>query len=71
MISRVKIRKVSIWDMVVTVVVGLLFFVISFWGNKEFHVLQTTTERYIVCEQAAKNLQDGSNSSPNRCGCSP
>ena len=60
MISRVKIRKVSIWDMVITVVVGLLFFVISFWGNKEFHVLQTTTERYIVCERAAKNLQDGS-----------
>ena len=60
MMKRVKIRRVSAWNMVVTIIVGLLFFVISFWGNKEFHVLQTTTEQYIVCEQAAKNLQDAS-----------
>ena len=37
-----------------------MFFVISFWGNREFHVLQDATERYILCERAAKNLQDGS-----------
>ena len=39
----------------------MMFFVISFWGNREFHVLQDATERYILCERAAKNLQDGSN----------
>ena len=43
-----------------TVVVGLMFFVMSFWGNREFHVLQDAAERYILCERAAKNLQDGS-----------
>lgn len=57
---RVKIQKVSTWSMVITAIVGALFLVISFWGNKEFHVLQTTTEQYILCEQAAKSLQDGS-----------
>lgn len=60
MMKRVKIRKVSAWSMGISVVVGILFFVISFWGNKEFHVLQVASERYIVCEQAAKNLQDAS-----------
>ena len=42
---RVKIQKVSTWSMVITAIVGALFLVISFWGNKEFHVLQTTTEQ--------------------------
>ena len=58
--KRVKIRKVSVWSMVITVVVGALFFVISSWTNREFRVLQTTTEQYILCEKAAANLQEGS-----------
>ena len=48
------------WSMVLTIVVGVLFFVISSWTNREFRVLQTTTEQYILCEKAATNLQDGS-----------
>ena len=58
---RLRIRRVTAWNIGATVVVGLMFFVISFWGNREFHVLQDATERYILCERAAKNLQDGSN----------
>lgn len=58
--KRVKIRRVSMWSMVLTIVVGVLFFVISSWTNREFRVLQTTTEQYILCEKAATNLQDGS-----------
>ena len=46
--------------MVITIVVGALFFVISYWTNREFRVLQTTTEQYILCEKAATNLRDGS-----------
>ena len=57
---RLRIRRVTAWNIGATVVVGLMFFVISFWGNREFHVLQDATERYILCERAAKNLQDGS-----------
>ena len=48
------------WSMVLTIVVGVLFFVISSWTNREFRVLQTTTEQYILCEKAATNLRDGS-----------
>ena len=33
---------------------------ISSWTNREFRVLQTTTEQYILCEKAATNLRDGS-----------
>ena len=58
--KRVKIRRVSAWSMVITIAVGALFFVISSWTNREFRVLQTTTEQYILCEKAATNLQDGS-----------
>ena len=46
--------------MVITIAVGALFFVISYWTNREFRVLQTTTEQYILCEKAATNLRDGS-----------
>ena len=46
--------------MVITILVGALFFVISYWTNREFRVLQTTTEQYILCEKAATNLRDGS-----------
>ena len=60
MMTRVKIRKVSAADMVITTVVGLMFFVLSYLGSKQFYMLQTTTEQYVTCESAAKDLQDGS-----------
>ena len=33
---------------------------ISFRSEKEFKILRMTTEQYIACERAAKQLQDGS-----------
>ena len=45
--------------MVITTVVGLMFFVLSYLGSKQFYMLQTT-EQYVTCESAAKDLQDGS-----------
>ena len=57
---RVKIKSISKWNTVIAVVAGLLFILFSFWANKEFRVLQTATEKYILCENAAKDLQDGS-----------
>ena len=59
MMTRVKIRKVSAADMVITTVVGLMFFVLSYLGSKQFYMMQTT-EQYVTCESAAKDLQDGS-----------
>ncbi len=58
--KRVKIRKVCKWSMVATIVIGVLFIFVSVWANRQFHVLQTATDQYIVCEQAAADLQDGS-----------
>ena len=36
----------------------MIFFFISYEGKKDFHVLKTTTDQYITCENAAKQLQD-------------
>ena len=56
---RLRIRRVTAWNIGATVVVGLMFFVISFWGNREFHVLQDATEgissasvRLKICRMA-------------------
>ena len=57
---KIKIERVSTWSIVTTIIVAILFGFISFQSEKEFHVLQTTTEQYILCEKAAKQLQDGS-----------
>ena len=56
-----KIRRVSAMSIALTIVVGVLFSILAFYSNREFRALQTTTNQYIVCEQAAKELQDGSN----------
>lgn len=57
---KIKIERVSNWSIKITIIVATLFGFISFQSKKEFHVLQTTTEQYILCEKAAKQLQDGS-----------
>lgn len=58
--KKIKIQKVSSWSIGITIVLSVLFIIISVWGQKEFHIVQTTTDRYILCENAAKQLQDGS-----------
>ena len=60
MAKRIKIRKVSAWTLQVTLVLAVLFAVVSFRSEKEFKILRMTTEQYIACERAAKQLQDGS-----------
>lgn len=58
--KRIRIQKVSTWNITITIIVALLFIVVSVAGEREFGVLRNTTEQYIVCENAAKQLQDGS-----------
>lgn len=58
--KRIRIQKVSTWNITITIIVALLFIVVSVAGEWEFGVLRNTTEQYIVCENAAKQLQDGS-----------
>lgn len=41
-------------------VLAILFTFICALGLKEFNILQVSTERYITCEAAAKQLKEGS-----------
>lgn len=58
--KKIQIQKVSTWSMAITVMLAVLFGFLSLEGEKEFHILENTTEQYISCENAAKQLQDGS-----------
>lgn len=56
---KVKIQSVSAWSIGITLALALLFAVVSIQAEKEFRMLRTSTDQYIVCEKAAKQLQDG------------
>ena len=58
--KKVKIQKVSAWSIGITLVLAVLFAVLSIQGAKEFQELEVATEQYINCENAARQLQDGS-----------
>lgn len=57
--KKIKIQNVSAWSIGITLALALLFIVISIQAEKEFRVLRSATDQYIVCESAAKQLQDG------------
>ena len=58
--GKIRIQRLSAWNIRITIVVAALFAVLSALGNHEFHVLQEATERYFLCEDAANQLQAGS-----------
>ena len=58
--KKIKMQRVSSWNIGITVVVAVLFACIAAMGRKEVQVFKTSTEQYITCENAAKQLQDGS-----------
>lgn len=60
MSKKIKIQKVSSWSIGITIFVAVLFVCISIMSEKEFTIVRRTTEQYIDCEKAAKQLQDGS-----------
>lgn len=55
---KIRIRRVSIWNISVTLIVAVIFMLICMRGEKEFRTLRSTTEDYIACEKAAAQLQD-------------
>ena len=55
--QKIKIERVNTWSIVITIIIAVLFGFISFQSEREFHVLQTTTEQYILCEKAVKQLK--------------
>lgn len=60
MSKKIKIQTVSSWSIRITIVVAILFICISIMSQKEFTTVRQTTEQYIDCEKAAKQLQDAS-----------
>ena len=60
MAKKIKIRKVSAWTLWITAILAVVFAFVSIQSEKEFKILRMTTEQYIACEKAAKQLQDGS-----------
>ncbi len=58
--KKIRIQRVSAFSIVTGIILCIAFVVISFWGWKEFNILQQVTEQYILCESAAKEVQDGS-----------
>lgn len=58
--KKIKVKTVSAWSIGITIAFAFLFFIICTQSEKEFRILRNTTEQYIACESAAKQLQDGS-----------
>ena len=60
MAGKVKIRTVSNWSIVTTIILAALCVIISILGFKKYVVLRTAMQDYISCETAVHQLQDGS-----------
>lgn len=56
----IRIERVSKIEICIALVLAVLFVYVMVRSHREFQVLQTSTEQYIECEQAAKQLQEGS-----------
>ncbi len=57
--SKVKIQKVSRWSICLTLVLTVLVSGIGIWSMRESQMLKNATDRYIECEEAARQLQTG------------
>ena len=57
---KISIRKVSNFSIVLTIILAVIIALLSIFVGKEFSSLQQTTDQYILCENAAKQLQDAS-----------
>lgn len=56
----IRIEQVSKIEICVTLILAVLFVYVMVRSHQEFQVLQTSTEEYIQCEKAARQLQEGS-----------
>ncbi len=59
-VNRIKIRKVSFWSSVIAALMAVTMAVLLFLTWQQFKSLRADTERYIACENASKDMQDGS-----------
>lgn len=60
MAGKVKIRVVSDWSIVATIFLAALCVATSVFGYSQYNILRSAMQDYIACEQAAQELQQGS-----------
>lgn len=58
--GKIKIRLVSNWSITATIVLALLCVAVSVCGFTQYAILRSAMQDYISCENAAHQLQDGS-----------
>ena len=57
---KISLRKISNFSIVLTIAAAFTLVLLSILSLKEFASLKSATNQYILCENAAKQLQDGS-----------
>ena len=60
MAGKIRIRSVSKWNIVTTVILALVCVAVSVLGFTQYAVLRSAMQDYIACENAAHELQSGS-----------
>ena len=58
--KKIRIQRVSAWNIGITIVMALIFVALCIQSEKEFSALKSSTEQYLACEKAANQLKDGS-----------
>lgn len=57
---KIRIQTVSAWIIGITIVMAVVFVMLSVRSESEFQALQRMTDEYIICEKSAKQLQEAS-----------
>lgn len=60
MIMKIRIQAISAWNIIATILVTLIFICVYGKGENEFETYQNTTEQYLLCKEAALQMQEGS-----------
>lgn len=60
MLKKIRIQRVSIFDIVATLVLAVVLVAFAAQGTGELAQMQTATDDYIQCETLARQLQSGS-----------
>lgn len=58
--KKIRIEKVSTWSTVIAFCLTFVFLGIAVWSWGEFSTIKTATEQYIICDDATKQMQEGS-----------
>lgn len=60
MAGKIKIRVVSKWSTIITIVLFVTSIGMAVWGHQQYKVLRSSMQDYIDCRYAVQELQQGS-----------